>query len=406
MGGVPLIADWGLDVYVGEPPEYEWVVEKLIPRGAATLLAAMGDTGKGYLSLDLALKVSAGPDELKDFNTGVGIGWMGNPISAYGSVVVFTAEDDKSEVHRRLNALDPDFVRRKRAGNKLHVIPLPNAGGPFSLIVDGPNGPQRSPEFHQIMDQLRRIPDLAFVNFDPLASFVSADINADPAVGAKTTGALSSMATELNCAVLVAHHMGKTKSNNPIRNPEDARAMIRGSTAIVDGVRCALALWPIAKKKAETVCKSLNTDLKPNKVYEASIVKCNGPGDRNVKTMVRQENGLLVSREAELMNEALGHEELLDLLQNDIREAAAVGRPFTKQGGDTGTYERREELDRHVREYGRDKIREFVQVLLDNGRVVKCTHRSAVAKWLDVPGGPFALGLGIIEPGMSKLLEK
>jgi len=404
--GVPSIFNWGLDAFHGDPPEYEWVVDKLIPRSAATLLAAMGDTGKGYLSLDLALKVAAGPETTLNFNKDANIGWMGNHITTHGSVVIFSAEDDKHEIHRRLKAIDPEKKLWERAKDKLLIVPLPNDGGPFSLVEQGQHGATSSVAYHKIMDQLRRIPDLALVNFDPLASFVSADINADPAAGAFTTGLLSSMAGELNAGILVAHHMGKGSVHKPIRSPEEARSAIRGTTALVDGVRCALALWPVGNKKADTVCHNLQTDFRPNKVYEAAIVKCNGPGDRTVKTMVRGDNGLLISREMELKNVELSFDDLLGLMEESIKEAAEAGRPFSKTGA-TGVYERREELDSSIRDHGgRDKIEGLTQRLLEDGRVVRCTYKTTVAKWLDVPQGPFAIGIGTIEPGMLQKSKK
>ena len=44
--------------------------------------------------------------------------------------------------------------------------------------------------------------------FDPLASFIHADVTSDPAAGSFATGLLASLATETGAAVIVAHLAG------------------------------------------------------------------------------------------------------------------------------------------------------------------------------------------------------
>src|SRR5262249_35667860 len=54
------LADWTAQRYTGPVPVQNFLVEGAFPLGTVALLAAMGDTGKGMLSLDLALKVASG----------------------------------------------------------------------------------------------------------------------------------------------------------------------------------------------------------------------------------------------------------------------------------------------------------------------------------------------------------
>lgn len=65
------------------------------------MLAAVGDTGKSMLILDLALKITTGM-------TGV---CFGHRVMQQGAVVLFLAEDDQNEVERRLCKLDPQGTR-------------------------------------------------------------------------------------------------------------------------------------------------------------------------------------------------------------------------------------------------------------------------------------------------------
>ena len=52
-----------------------------------------------------------------------------------------------------------------------------------------------------------------------------ADINADPAVGAFTMGHMAQLAQETDAAVVLVHHLAKSKAN--VATPEEARALIR-----------------------------------------------------------------------------------------------------------------------------------------------------------------------------------
>ena len=133
-----------------------------------------------------------------------------------------------------------------------------------------------------------------------MASFVAADINADPAVGAFTTGLFSALASETGAALILSHHMGKTGIDKAIKSPAQARHMIRGTTAIVDGVRAAFVLWPENERDAKAYCATLGKPWEPNRVFCGALVKSNGPGDRTVKVFIRGENGLLIPANEQL----------------------------------------------------------------------------------------------------------
>jgi DNA primase (bacterial type) len=118
------ILDWNLSRYLGEVPTQKFLVEGLFPLGVTSIVAAMGDTGKGMLLLDLALKVASDTDQICGF---------GSLVKEHGSVVIFSAEDDADEIHRRLERLDPEGNRAKYQ-DRVFIVPMPNTGGPFSII--------------------------------------------------------------------------------------------------------------------------------------------------------------------------------------------------------------------------------------------------------------------------------
>lgn len=79
------------DRFKGPAPERQWLVEHTIPMASVFVLAAMGDAGKGLLTLDLALGVAGkqptAPEwSWEDYNpylTALGNGAARNGLAQY-----------------------------------------------------------------------------------------------------------------------------------------------------------------------------------------------------------------------------------------------------------------------------------------------------------------------------------
>lgn len=85
------------DSLAGEPvPRRVWHVESLIPSRVVTLLQGDGGTGKSILALQLAVATVTGQR------------WLSQDVRR-GNVVYLSAEDDRSELHRRLDAICTDY---------------------------------------------------------------------------------------------------------------------------------------------------------------------------------------------------------------------------------------------------------------------------------------------------------
>ena len=385
------LADWFAIRYAGDAPEQQFLVEGSIPLGVVSVLAAMGDTGKGMITLDLALSVATGKPRAVSVSPEPMA--LGGAIREFGAAVILTAEDDESEIHRRLERLDPERLRLKQP-ERLIVVPLPNAGGPFPLVASGRNGPEATPRFHDLRDQLARIADLKLVVLDPLSSFMHADINADPAAGSFATGLLAGLATETGAAVIVAHHMRKPQGNKPITTVEQARDAVRGSSALVDGVRLVYALWPASEEHQREVFKTLDEKRVRNAVFQGAVVKANGTVDRTIRSYLRAPTGLLVDVTERLDERRTAAAELSEALIASVAQAANNGHPFTHYGG-TGVYMQRHRLPPTFHDIGRNRFQHMVQELLNDAALVKgAAGRSREPKWLDVPDGPFAKGVG------------
>ncbi len=380
------ILDWNLSCYLGEVPTQKFLVEGLFPLGVTSIVAAMGDTGKGMLLLDLALKVASDKDQMCGF---------GSLVTEHGSVVIFSAEDDAGEVHRRLERLDPKCERLKYK-DKLFIVPLPNVRGSLTILrnVRG-KIVEVSPEFESIMKQLEEIKDLKLIVFDPLASFIHADINADPAVGDYLMCLLSDLACSTGASIITAHHMRKPKGEKPILTAEQARDAIRGTSALVNGVRCSYAFWPIENTARLEIFKAVGETPRQNALFHGAVVKANGLADRTVRTYLRnQETGLLEDITIQLTVKNASEKDLKICLIDAVTRSAASGHPFTHTGS-TGVYKQRHRLPEVFHSMGRDRLERMVQELLQVKQLVKVMSTgSREDKWLDIPTGPFACGIG------------
>jgi len=374
------ITDWGIEAYSGLAPKRMWLIEKTIPSSALTILSAQGDAGKGMLLLDLGLKIAGGDINTETYKVEA----LGNIVLSFGAVVILTAEDDKDEMHRRIESI----LNGRKLQYPIYIVPLPNAGGVMPFVVPGRNGPEVSQLWHESYAQLTSIPNLKLIVVDPLASFVMADVNADPAVGAFTTGLFASLATETGAAVIVAHHLAKTKSK--ISTPEDARALVRGSTAIVDGARSVYVLWGADEKDSKMKCKHLGIPWQRNRIFFGCLVKSNGPGDRNIKTYARNDSGLLQPVDVKIKQAASEDKEvMLDMLVQDIQYFAEARHPFSKTGGN-GIWEQRFDLNPAFLEVSKHKLQGYVDILKGQKRVVAVAPKGSKNKtYLDVPDGPF-----------------
>ncbi|MCE5335577.1 MAG: AAA family ATPase, partial [Desulfobacteraceae bacterium] len=392
------LADWrSSKAYTGKAPEREWLVNHTFPMGSVSVIAAMGGAGKGMLGLDLALKVACDyePDLLNPYPMA-----FGNGVVQHGTAVVLSAEDDRDEIFRRLESLDPAGERRKK--DRLIVVPMPDIGGPMPLVVSGKKNPEATPHYYELKRQLLGLPDLKLVIIDPLGCFVMADTTKDQVAGAFTLGLFASLAKETGAAVLVMHHLSKLPvSEKKTITVDTVRSLIKGVTAIVDGSRLSYALWPLDKDNARGVCKAMSVPWERNKVVGGAVVKTNAPVDMEIKTFIRNENGLLISVNEILRNVKTPESELRNQLFEDIKKAAEKGRPFTATS-DQSPYNRKEELSIELRHLGRQKLAKLTNDLLDSARIFKTkAPGSSVSKWLDVLNGPFQMGCGKFEAGFD-----
>lgn len=378
----PGLLQWDVaERFTGNPPARQWLVTDTLPMGKAALLAAAGGVGKSYLLLALSYQVAMFKPEQKSF-TAFG------KLERGGVAVMLCAEDDAVEIHNRLAAFDV-----LPGPGRLIVIPLPDAGGTMSLFGIDPESrvPAITQAFHNLRNQLKAISGLSLVVLDPLQALCGGlDLNM-PQHGQHVCGALAQLAADTGAAVIVSHHLRK---GGEIKTPEEAREAIRGSGGLVDGVRSAFVVWPEnSDDDAKSVCKRLGMDWQRNRVCKFAVVKANFKADLHVKTLVRGDDGLLVDRSFDLYTVTPKVADFIDKLLEEIENAAADDRPFTKSGIN-GVYGRRHELNSVFHDWGRARLQDAVQVLL-NAKRLTCFKLPGKGKtglaWLGQPSGALAI---------------
>ena len=374
--------------FTGDAPEQKFLIEGTFPMGVPIIFAAAGDSGKGMMTLDMGMKIASGQPMTTAF---------GGLVKEYGNVVIFTAEDDEAEMHRRIDRMDP-FGARNGYIYDLKVVPLPNVGGVFPILSENHGEFSTSEEFEKIYEQILQIQNLKLIVFDPLASFVHADVNADPAAGAALTGLLAKMATETGASVLLCHHMTKIKEDAVIKTPEQARNLIRGTSALVDGVRSAFAVWQVDATRAKKMCERLGIPFQRNTCYDGAVVKSNGPAARNVRHFIRDMNtGLLTDRSEEIvaMNTGTALEAKLDAMFQWIIDCENRGEALTHMSGNNAVHKRSEDSDTPeiLQGVSKSRLEQYVRELQDAGRITKYQLTPTGGRvWLGATDGPMSRG--------------
>jgi len=381
------------EYFVGSAPEQHFLIGDTIPLGVPVVFAAAGDSGKGMMTLDLAMKVASGASMQSAF---------GGLVAEHGDVILITAEDDKDEMHRRISRLDPSKYR-EHYEHKLRVLPLPNLGGVFPIMQKFDNTYLMGEEFSRIYDQMLEMEELKLIIIDPMASFVHADVNADPAAGAAFMGLLAQMATETGATVMVNHHMAKIRDNEPVTTPEQARNLIRGTSAIVDGVRSAFAVWSVDEGTGRQRCRDLQLDYARNAVFDGAVVKSNGPANREIRHFIRNpDTGLLEDRSVDIRSLAMSSavRERITHVVDFVRMRENDGRAVTHGGTNDGLYNAvhesvlTEPCVIAIKNGGKEStIKGTIIQALEMGLIRKyALSLGGSEKWLGTMDGPFSRG--------------
>lgn len=389
------------DMFRGVPKVRQYLVDGILPLGMVTLFSAMGDAGKGMMTLDLAIKVAAGAPSTAFGGEETA---FGGAIKTMGKVVMYLGKDDSDTIHERLRNLDPG--NRHCGNDNLKIVPLIDFSGAQPLVTMNKGQVSTTPFFEQIQRDLMAIEDLKLVVIDPLQVFLQGDLTTDTTGAAYAMAQFARLARETGAAVIINHHMRKPANGKSVTTPEQAREAIRGTSALVDGVRCAYVLWPAEESVARSILKIRGRPYSPNQVLHGAVVKANAKADRETRTYFRNEVGLLVDVTHQLRGGRQSEELLMELMVNKIRHYAETGRPLQHTGRDHGAYANRNLLGPELSKLSRSRLEGIIDRLIGIDRIRKSAEKgSSARKWLDVPEGPFARGIGRVKSGAPEPVE-
>ena len=266
------IRQYAIRNLVEAPKPIEWLVYSFIPLAKPGIIAAVGGVGKSLSMIQLALGVATGGN------------WWGKPIMQKGSSVIFAAEDDLNEVHRRIESLDPKGERFKSQYD-VYVFPIPEQKEPMILLREEGVTSQAQ----ELVEELKTIPNLKFVCFDPLQAFTTGNISSSNEVGQLWGSYCANISARLGVTTLTVHHLNKAALSNDSDDSLSQRQHIRGASSITDSVRFAIAMWLADKDTCEKICLEQGIEVDRMSVVKASLVKSNsGNVDYGTKTLVRR----------------------------------------------------------------------------------------------------------------------
>lgn len=202
---------------VGGDDKFEFIVPGLVPRGAITLLAATGGTGKSsvahHLCVIAAMNHPPGEPPPK---------WLGQTVDlekCKGVSIYFSGEDGPPIVNARAAMFDPEGYAKRLMFQRTD----------FGEGVS----------FAQHMKRLHKIPDVPIIVIDPARKYLTGDEN-DAGVVSDFFEAIEEFAIQKNAAVLVVHHLQKGA------NPKSAREvldLLRGSQVFIDRPRVVIGMY-------------------------------------------------------------------------------------------------------------------------------------------------------------------
>ena len=267
----------------GADATFDFVVQGLIPRGAVTVLAGAGGTGKSSIAHELCVKagIDYDPGEPQPV-------WLGQPINTEktkGVCVYFSGEDGPAVINARAELFDPKG-RAKR------------------VMFQRTEFRDREETLPQFMARLASMPDVPIMVIDPARKYLEGDENNSEVVS-EFFEAIEEFAIKKKCAMIIVHHLEKGAKPGSCREILD---LLRGSQVFIDRPRVVLGLY---RDGPYTVVGLAKCNIPPNlgmimdeRVFARdpkTLQLIQLPGDRGVRRATLSEDELeQLKAEAEL----------------------------------------------------------------------------------------------------------
>jgi RecA-family ATPase len=218
------------------PPVREYILQDVLPTNVVGLLASMGGAGKSYLAFQLAISATSGRP------------FLGLTVSKPGRVLCLFAEDDEGELHRRGRVLADHFglddQGHRAVAQGLYVVS--RVGKDNMLTRAASDGDvTRTATVDRLIEGARRIPDLRLIVVDPVSRFRGGNANNEEHA-TRFVEVLEEIRHATDATVLGLHHVSQAGIKEG-----GGQEIVRGSTALVDGVRWVATLQRLRRDQAK-----------------------------------------------------------------------------------------------------------------------------------------------------------
>lgn len=215
----------------GSEETFEFIVPGFIPRGAVTLLAAAGGTGKSSVAHQLCVLASMDYKEGEEPER-----WLGQPLNkdaCTGICVYFSGEDGPAIINARGNLFDPE-------------------GRAHRLQFHRTEYQDMEVTFGEYLRRLHKMPDVSIVVIDPARKFLTGDEDDSECVS-DFFEAIEEFAIRKKAAMVVVHHL--QKGAKP-QSAAEVREELRGSQVFIDRARVVLGMYRNDKHTAVGLAKT------------------------------------------------------------------------------------------------------------------------------------------------------
>ena len=230
------------------PKPMPWIFDGLVPRGVVGLVVAAGGTGKGFLTLHMAIQAA------------LGHAFCGHASPGPQDVLMLGWEDADHTLHQRfldsVAQLYPTITAKERKTLSDHLDIWPVGGEGYYL--------------DHLVDVLSTSQHRDMIVLDPLKLFLNPGMDimdeSDATTLHRQLGAVL-VAHHYETTILVCHHVPK---NSQISGKQLAQSAVGGAVAVVDLARLSIHCRTVAA--AEIAKRGLD----PSESYiEAAVAKTN-----------------------------------------------------------------------------------------------------------------------------------
>ena len=225
------------------PPRRRWLIKDLLVLGKAAAVIAPGGSSKSQWLLQLAVGVASGVPVADQWE-----------IGERGSALVFFAEDDNDEIHRRIKRIT-DHLKLEGHGAALQGIEdrlrIFSTIGVDTLLTRRESSGEvtRTGITERILKMAEQLTDLRLIVFDPASRFRGGEENSNEDA-TRFVEALETLAKQTGATVMIAHHTNKTSY---IPDYEPGQGASRGASALTDGLRWQMNLGRLSAEQLKSI---------------------------------------------------------------------------------------------------------------------------------------------------------